>query len=665
MKRKFWGVFLLIVCLISASLFASCDGIGDLFSGAKKHVHDYSTVWASDDENHWHECLNSGCNDPHSGWGAHFDSDENYACDVCGRPMIPDHRHDYQWVDNEDGTHKQHCMASDDETDITVCDAPDINLGEHYFEEDGFCICGADIEESGHEHTLTLVPEVEATCKQGGVMAYYTCSGCTLLFADEFGEIQIRLEDTATEPRGHQPLPNGQCAVCGNIDWEHEGLNLLELSKSTYGYDYLGTMPKGEARQSLYRAIDEKVIAVHEDVETNFASKTPFAQVDFGELALTGQEAVAIWKTYRDDNPLYYWFSNSTAYSGTYLFLYVSEEYLQGSARRDCNQLIYGKIQEYVKYAEAETSIYQIALAYHDKIINAINYAYDNKGQPIDTTWAHSIVGVFQGRGAVCEGYAKTFQLLLNVRGVPNILVDGIGGGGAHAWNMIQLDDGGWYWCDLTWDDVINYGWGIYYGYFCVTSWQGVNWSDGGNQDGTETGEGIGGSPAGCETFLTKHTPYTSSGAGTEFLYDLPAISSTIYEGKNELTLRETFTDSNIEYAVAGYRTVQVTKVHATGAVVIPESVSFGGNAYTVISIGVVGGTKLFGGGDVFNSGVTALTLPSTMRLFWGLTFYNCSFNVITFTGTPDEWNGIIKMKYWKRDNVSLTIRCAGGELTV
>lgn len=34
------------------------------------------------------------------------------------------HEHSYQWVDNGDGTHKQHCTNDG-------CDAKDIEIGEH------------------------------------------------------------------------------------------------------------------------------------------------------------------------------------------------------------------------------------------------------------------------------------------------------------------------------------------------------------------------------------------------------------------------------------------------------------------------------------------------------------------------------------------------------
>ena len=657
MKRKFSIFFTLITCILCTALLAGCVDLGSLLGGLFEHHHNYSAEWTSDDEYHWHECQAFGCNEKEADKDGHADTDGDGECDVCGYAVK--HAHDYRWVDNGDGTHKQHC-------DVAGCPAPDISEESHYFEEGGRCVCGADVNDEEHKHALTFVPGSAPTCTKDGNHDYYSCSGCALLFADADGQTQMTREEIVIKAQGHKPMENGLCAVCGMIDWEYDGLNLTKMCNGTYGYDYLGTMSDGAARQSLYRAIDDAVVALHNDVKTDYQPNKEFAEINYSSLGISERDAVAVWKTYRDDNPLYYWFSNRVGWAGSNLYLYVADEYLSGEVRQACNELIYEKIQEYQAYAKNETSAYQIALAFHDKIITAIDYAYDDEGVPEDSQWAHGITGVFEEKGAVCEGYAKAFQLLLNMRGIENVLVDGLGNGGGHAWNLIKLDDGQWYWCDLTWDDAPDYGWGIYYGYFCVNDTQGVDWVDGGNQYGNETGNGgIGGSPANCGTFLDSHKPNSNISMGTDFLYELPARSPHIYEGvSGELTLRDTFTADGIEYAVSGYGTVQVTKVQKTGAAVIPARVEYGEAGYTVASIGVIGGTKLFGGGDVFGSLVTAVTIPSSVVYIWSGAFYNCRFLEFTFSGTRVQWNAVVKMTSWKSGGRTMTVRCIDGSVT-
>lgn len=570
-----------------------------------------------------------------------------------------EHAHEYRWVDNGDGTHSLHCPVSG-------CSQPDIDEGSHVYGADGTCVCGVQEESTEHRHVLAAVPEIAATCTRGGNIAHYICSGCGELFSDESAETQVTPEDVATDKLAHKPDGSGVCSVCGNIDWTAAGIDILEMSGGKYGYDYLGTMEKGAARQSLYTAIDLEVKKLHGDVATDYGKDDYFAQIDFAELGLNGEDATAVWKTYRDDNPLYYWFANQIGLTSSALYLLVDEEYSAGSVRAECNQLVYKKIREYLTYAEAETSAYQITLAFHDKIIGAIDYAYDGKGMPETAHWAHSVMGVFEERGGVCESYARAFQLLLNIRGIENIFVTGTGitagGGEAHAWNLVRLDDGQWYWYDLTWDDSRGYMWGVYYGYFCVNDRQGVEWLDGGNQYGTETGSGIGGSPSGCTTFTDTHIPYSSSGSGMDFMYELPARAQGVYQGvSGELRVRDTFEVGGFQYAVAGYGVVQVTKVPASGSVVIREEVRYLGVGYTVISIGAVGGTGLFGAGYIFGIGVTSVTIPSTVVLIWGLTFYDCPLDEITFGGTVGQWNEMQKMTLWKRGNATVTVRCTDG----
>lgn len=66
------------------------------------------------------------------------------ACNNKRTQPPPAHTHNYLWVDNGDGTHKQHCSADS-------CDVPDIDRGSHDF-SDGNCICGKAKPVSEHSH---------------------------------------------------------------------------------------------------------------------------------------------------------------------------------------------------------------------------------------------------------------------------------------------------------------------------------------------------------------------------------------------------------------------------------------------------------------------------------------------------------------------------------
>ncbi len=75
----------------------------------------------------------------------------------------------------------------------------------------------------------------------------------------------------------------------------------------------------------------------------------------------------------------------------------------------------------------------------------------------------HECLSALEGRtgqnGPVCDGYSRAFKVICDKLDIPCVLADGYaryakdGGGEAHMWNMVQMDDGRWYGVDVTWND--------------------------------------------------------------------------------------------------------------------------------------------------------------------------------------------------------------------
>lgn len=101
----------------------------------------------------------------------------------------------------------------------------------------------------------------------------------------------------------------------------------------------------------------------------------------------------------------------------------------------------------------ANMSEFEKVKAIHDYI--AINTRYDWENYVNDTvpTVSCTARGVLKHGVAVCGGYAETFQLFCQFAGIECETVRGIGLGGPHAWNQVQID-GKWYNVDVTWDDT-------------------------------------------------------------------------------------------------------------------------------------------------------------------------------------------------------------------
>ena len=95
----------------------------------------------------------------------------------------------------------------------------------------------------------------------------------------------------------------------------------------------------------------------------------------------------------------------------------------------------------------------------HDYLVDNVEY---------DTTILqdniYNIYGTLVTKKCVCEGYAKTYQYLMNELGIDNVIVIGTGTNSNnetenHAWNYVKLENN-WYAIDVTWDDPIIIGGG-------------------------------------------------------------------------------------------------------------------------------------------------------------------------------------------------------------
>ena len=154
--------------------------------------------------------------------------------------------------------------------------------------------------------------------------------------------------------------------------------------------------------------------------------------------------------------------SNGTeTYTLTYLLVYftIDTEHYSGIADIKTKQ---------TAVKEKIATIQVNGISRHEKVKSIHDYIANNA--EYDTSISKS--NIFDAYGAlvtglcVCEGYAEAFKLLCNREGIPCITVVGTGGGGAHKWNMVQMENGEWYTLDATWDDQTQ----IYYSYFLIGS---------------------------------------------------------------------------------------------------------------------------------------------------------------------------------------------------
>ncbi|KUP25178.1 hypothetical protein AWJ19_29800 [Paenibacillus sp. DMB5] len=93
--------------------------------------------------------------------------------------------------------------------------------------------------------------------------------------------------------------------------------------------------------------------------------------------------------------------------------------------------------------------------ALHDYVVLNTAYDYDNYLNGSIPEESYTEYGILILHTGVCQGYAVTMKMLLDLAGVENFYISGTNYAGAgHAWNIVVVD-GEYYHLDATWDDPV------------------------------------------------------------------------------------------------------------------------------------------------------------------------------------------------------------------
>lgn len=303
---------------------------------------------------------------------------------------------------------------------------------------------------------------------------------------------------------------------------EKEEVSKNTVSKEARGIERKDSLPKGDAPSALPRinssgslssysgdygystlsSNGKKVYHLLSNLGYQFhSSSTNATKIEYGDSTfgyVTKGIDISAYNIYisdvekimfavEADHPILFWFDGvtysyyATKYKGDNpwdykidtVYLTVAPEYRTGATRGAVKKSIETGLKPYLSKIDSmrknNKSSFEIELAVHDMIVENTEYVYNQYGEPEGAAWAHNIAGILTKKKAVCEGYAKTFQLLLNYANIPSIYAIGWGGSEGHAWNLVQLE-GNWYNVDITWNDQgtkqKTYYQGVSYRYF-------------------------------------------------------------------------------------------------------------------------------------------------------------------------------------------------------
>lgn len=236
----------------------------------------------------------------------------------------------------------------------------------------------------------------------------------------------------------------------------------------------------GNVRAFAYETLTDdgkKAYDILLDAIVNFVPEV----TEFG-VQLTDEEMKKISKYIQIDHPEIFWFNFGAVYyfnESDRIVSRVELKYCMTKEEADRRQKeIEDSLCDFMQSIDAGMSDYEVALRVYENIIKAVDYdtigLEKQKATELDCTVPddlRSIYGVFVNKKAVCAGYAKAMQYLMNALGLECTYVTSE----THAWNLLKLE-GDYYHLDVTWGDSSDtkkdksVSQAIGYDCFCITT---------------------------------------------------------------------------------------------------------------------------------------------------------------------------------------------------
>lgn len=253
--------------------------------------------------------------------------------------------------------------------------------------------------------------------------------------------------------------------VLGNLPVSGEQVTAKGFETPEY---YGRTVLSGFDNSNALLFVYDKIASSMDDINNIIEYGTDYKiEIDISEdgYAVTPAELKTVIDVYTRDYTGHFWFNKSWSYS-----YYLNDKSIK----------IVTKIHMYCYAGREETALakqkydsaadkliagitpdmpeFERELILHDRLAKKVVY-------DLNAPYAHNAYGALVNGKAVCDGYTKAFQYLLQKVGIQSFMATGIGNGGKHAWNIVRID-GKYYNVDLTWDDQKS---DIIYTYFNIT----------------------------------------------------------------------------------------------------------------------------------------------------------------------------------------------------
>ena len=223
-------------------------------------------------------------------------------------------------------------------------------------------------------------------------------------------------------------------------------INRLKIKNQSFYYNTLN-----DTQKYIYTALANSIRDIN-----NVVKLSDYTYVNNDE---TAKDVDIVMQAFFADHPeVFYVESKYTISTTTVFFKDVVEIDLEYNivSKEDLEEkitTIENKINEYLALVNTD-NIFDIELALHDNLLKNVSYYNYDKIESVPQ-YCHDIYGAFVNKEAVCDGFTKSMQILLDRKNIESIVVLGNLENEAHAWNLVKLDES-WYHLDVTSDQSIK-----------------------------------------------------------------------------------------------------------------------------------------------------------------------------------------------------------------
>ncbi|MBO5221085.1 MAG: hypothetical protein J6C26_02100 [Clostridia bacterium] len=220
-----------------------------------------------------------------------------------------------------------------------------------------------------------------------------------------------------------------------------------------YGKNWLKKQANGDALVAAYESIAKAAYDMEKSAAFN--------------KSITEEQLKTVWACYRNDYPQHFWLDSGFSYTSvgseirSLTFGYTMSKDQKTTAEAQLN----AAVEQFLQGLHGGMNQFKLEKAIHDRLVLSCTYTKN-------ATHIHDAYGALVEKKAVCEGYARAFQLLCRKVGIHALIAEGSALNPAtntpvgHAWNVVQIN-GDYYHLDSTWDDAgepaqeeaIHYAW--------------------------------------------------------------------------------------------------------------------------------------------------------------------------------------------------------------